>query len=620
MNVACPFCGALHWMNEKVVESSAATPEFSGCCDRGQVRLPRIQPPPVAMKALFTSNDSQANEFRTRIRQYNSALAFTSLGVELDKSVNADGRGWVFKIHGQLCHRSGALVANPGKAPCYAQLYVYDPAAALQERMNRNDRLREDTMLLLQNTLSTCHQYAPIYKHAFEVLSDYGDVEDVSVRLRVMPGQDRRRYNLPTAEEVAFILPGNNTEADSRDIILRKRMPTDIALYRISDGHPAYAPLHYVLLFPHGDHGWHQELYMYQPDARTPKRLSQTRYVAYRLHQRNNEFSTILRGGRLFQQYVIDMWASAEQNRLNYLRMNQRKLRASVYSGLEDAINATDGNIDLGQLGQRYILPSSYTGSPRHMQQRYQDAMAIARFFGKVDLFITVTANPKWPEITRELLPGQTAFDRPDLVARVFHMKKQAILKEIYENGIFGMAVAYVWVDEFQKRGIPHMHLLVVLAEPHKLLSVTDVDSVIRATWPDPETEPLLFETVKKCMIHGPCGTLNPHSVCMENGKCTKFYPKAFQPHTTIDHDGYPLYARPDDGHSYKVGDHFIDNRFIIPHNPYLSAKYDCHINVECAATVRSIKYIFKYMHKGKPLSILLPILLHPYTLILHRR
>ena len=77
------------------------------------------------------------------------------------------------------------------------------------------------------------------------------------------------------------------------------------------------------------------------------------------MQYRPGDFSAILRGGRLFQQYIVDMWASAEHSRLNYLRYHQAELCASVYSGLEDAINGAD-NVDLHQLGQRVILPSSF--------------------------------------------------------------------------------------------------------------------------------------------------------------------------------------------------------------------------------------------------------------------
>lgn len=89
--------------------------------------------------------------------------------------------------------------------------------------------------------------------------------------------------------------------------------------------------------------------------------------------------------------------------------------------------------------------------------------MAIVRYYKKVDLFITVTANPNWPEITRELLQNQTPYDQPELVSRVFNLKKKAIINDIYHKGVFGHAVAYIYTIEFQKRGLPHMHLLIVL-------------------------------------------------------------------------------------------------------------------------------------------------------------
>ena len=49
--------------------------------------------------------------------------------------------------------------------------------------------------------------------------------------------------------------------------------------------------------------------------------------------------------------------------------------------------------------------------------------MAIVRKYGKPDFFVTFTCNPTWPEIVENLMPGQTAQDRPDLVARVFNLK-----------------------------------------------------------------------------------------------------------------------------------------------------------------------------------------------------
>jgi hypothetical protein len=595
-------------MDEKLSDSSTRNPVFGVCCNSGHVVLPLLRDPPYVLKALLQDSDHQAKDFRENIWKYNRAFAFTSLQVIEDHSVNEHRRGPpVFRIHGELHHRGGPLSVPPDRPPSYAQLYFYDPQAALEHRCRLNSNLDPDTLHVLQDMLLSNNRYVTIYRHSFEILEHYDPDDDVSIRLRVTSTQDHRRFNLPTADEVAVILPGMEgvtTDQRSRDIVLQNRTH---GLQIISDLHPAYVPLYYVLLFPYGENGWHPGMRQRVLDGSTvaPNRLTLCRYVAYRLQVRRNEYSALLRGGRLLQRYIVDMFASIDQSRLRYFQNNQPRIRACLYSGLEDAAAEGDENIDLHTLGQRFILPSSYIGGPRHMQQRFQDSMAIARYYGQVDLFMTVTTNPQWPEITRELLPGQTSYDRPDLVSRVFQMKKTAIIDFIYKHGIFGTPVAYVYTIEFQKRGLPHMHLLLFLKEPHKLNTTEAIDSCIWARWPDPVSQPMLFETVKRCMVHGPCGTANPTSPCMENGKCSKGYPKPFAQFTTMDEHGFPIYFRPDDNRSFPIGGINVSNQWIVPFCPFLSALFDCHINVESAASLGSLKYLFKYIQKGPDLASL---------------
>ncbi len=73
--------------------------------------------------------------------------------------------------------------------------------------------------------------------------------------------------------------------------------------------------------------------------------------------------------------------------------------------------------------GKIVVLPSSFAGSPRAMQQNYQDAMAIVTQYGRPDLFLTFTCNPKTPEILENKLPNQQSADRPDITARVFQQQ-----------------------------------------------------------------------------------------------------------------------------------------------------------------------------------------------------
>ncbi|KAJ7719705.1 hypothetical protein B0H16DRAFT_1214799, partial [Mycena metata] len=223
-------------------------PESGMCCNHGKVDIGTLDPPPEALCQLHQILREGGRECRTNMWQYNIALSFTLLGVTEDQSVTR-GRGPpIFKILGELCHRAGALIPSQGRVPSYVQLYnIYEPHAALDYRMQNNTNLQRDTMEILQTVITENHQYAPIYMHAHEVLSRHPDTEEAEVRLRVAPGAHRRRGNLPTADEVAVILPGDQSQMQPRDIILRKR---DGPLIRISNHHPAYTPLYYVLLFP----------------------------------------------------------------------------------------------------------------------------------------------------------------------------------------------------------------------------------------------------------------------------------------------------------------------------------------------------------------------------------
>ena len=91
---------------------------------------------------------------------------------------------------------------------------------------------------------------------------------------------------------------------------------------------------------------------------------------------------------------------------------------------------------------------------------------------------------------------------------------------------MFGRVMAIVYTTEFQKRGLPHMHALIWLHPDDKILDANQVDNIVSAQLPDPDEDPLLYETVTNCMLHGPCGALKPKAPCMVDNKCSKHYPK----------------------------------------------------------------------------------------------
>jgi hypothetical protein len=234
------------------------------------------------------------------------------------------------------------------------------------------------------------------------------------------------------------------------------------------------------------------------------------------------------------------------------------------------------------------------------MVQLYQDAMAICRSFGLPSYFITFTCNPNWPEIQAELLPRQIATDRPDLVTRVFRMKLSVLIKDLMKDEVFGLTVAQIHIIKFQKQGLPHTHILIILKPEFRPTTPAQIDIVISAKLPDPEMDPEgMFETISKCMMHGPCGPAFPNAPCMQDGQCSKGYPRPFRNETSLDENGYPLYRRRDNGLKVLVKGVELDNYWVVPYNPYLCKKFNGHINTKASISIYGVKYLFKYIYKG---------------------
>ena len=171
--------------------------------------------------------------------------------------------------------------------------------------------------------------------------------------------------------------------------------------------------------------------------------------------------------------------------------------------------------------------------------------------------------------------PGQSVHDRPDILSRVFSEKKKLLI-EVIEKECFFKVKAGVHPIEFQKRGLPHVHLLIFFILPAgTVVTPTFVNNMISAELLPAGTP--LRHIVETCLIHGPCGALNSQSPCMKNGCCTKDFPKPFRTVTELGEDSYALYRRrsPEEG-----GQSFqkmirgvsvtVDNRFVVPYNPFL--------------------------------------------------
>lgn len=145
------------------------------------------------------------------------------------------------------------------------------------------------------------------------------------------------------------------------------------------------------------------------------------------------------------------------------------------------------------------------------------------------------------------------------------------------------------------------------------------VDQVISAEIPNRQTHPILREMVESYLIHGPCGESNWASPCMvgvgEDRKCSKKFPKEFLLETQQQDDNYPSYRRrpPSQGGEFfmkviKGNPVQIDNRLVVPYNPTLLLRYNGHINIESVHCLEAVKYIFKYITKGRPKSAIFQV------------
>lgn len=156
-----------------------------------------------------------------------------------------------------------------------------------------------------------------------------------------------------------------------------------------------------------------------------------------------------------------------------------------------------------------------------------------------------------------------------------------------------------MYVIKFQKRGLPHAHILLWLEADLKCKTPSEIDNIIRAEIPCKTSDPEGYKVVTEFMLHGPCGQDAKHAPCTVDGKCSKHFPKSFVENTIVDGDGYAIYHRRNNNAQHIKGKFKYNNKYVVPHNRYLLLKYQAHINVEWCNRSKAIKYLFKYLNKG---------------------
>jgi flagellar biosynthesis GTPase FlhF len=273
----CEYCIARYWGQELNTSK-----KYTKCCHDGKVTLDPLSETPTLLTELLMGNTPEANNYREYIREYNSAMAFASMGADI-KSPPGNGPH-CFRIHGQIYHLVSPLYPNESNKPGYGQLYIYDSTEATTIRLKNqsNQGCMANVMQQLDEMLRQVTPFAESYKQMHQITQ-----ANLTMNVRMVfiqdPNLDNRRYNAPTSKtEVAAIFVGEDGEPPAN---------TDICIYPTGDSCRIISPLNkngdpmvYSLLFPSGEGGCHVEL-QHAIERRSAQRIRVTQLQFYALDQ-----------------------------------------------------------------------------------------------------------------------------------------------------------------------------------------------------------------------------------------------------------------------------------------------------------------------------------------------
>ncbi|KAL3076492.1 hypothetical protein niasHS_011813 [Heterodera schachtii] len=397
--------------------------------------------------------------------------------------------------------------------------------------------------------------------------------------------------------------------------------------------------------------------------------ISERQFYRYRMALRGsgkNTFHWLWFAHRLAEYFTISVLNRIERNDLDHLKAiqakkNYRQLLAREYiAAMEKGVRQQGPNAKLGRI---FLMPQTFSGSRQYYQGKYADLMTMVRHLGAPTWFVTFTGNPKWPEIDETLRVRQNYAHRPDIVCRIFMDKAAEFIRDVTERGVLGKVAGWCYSVEHQKRGMPHIHMLLILERGVRIDTPQQVDEYVCARIPtlpqssdqSPEAhqQRRLWHYVTSMMLH------DCNAACLEGSRCRKHFPKPYSDRTELSEVRYTNYVRipPDESDAFfgRAGGHdnqhdddhhdpaadperdwaevryqrfphqgrvparqhgehgqthykkkrgvrsaiLMDDSRVIPYNPFLLLKYGCHINVEYVFGQKACKYIFKYLLKG---------------------
>ena len=319
-----------------------------------------------------------------------------------------------------------------------------------------------------------------------------------------------------------------------------------------------------------------------------------------------------------------------------------KKIKVSIlfYYTTYVIVNLISKYFNFSNVEKMSILPTSITGSRRHLHSLAVDSLATVSQYGAPTFFTTLTCNPEWREIKERLHDGQTAYDRPDIVVRVFREKLRRFIHNLklgcyhggtmvngkYVNMSSNSTVYIMHVIEYQHRGLPHAHIVYRLVGAPEKITKDDSPELIaekrnnQVKYIDGYIDDNNIEHLPEIVAYRPgkvpgdpdhlnieeiaqnihddlIGETQLHTCAVGTNACkqndTDFCKRHFDrfticEQTTFNKDGYPEYRRP------KVTD-----LRVVGHNRSMILDWRGHVNVEFATSVKSCLYLYSYLYKG---------------------
>lgn len=227
----------------------------------------------------------------------------------------------------------------------------------------------------------------------------------------------------------------------------------------------------------------------------------------------------------------------------------------------------------------------------------------MVRHFGKPDLFLTFTCNPKWPEIADNIPEGLSHLDCPFITNVAFHLRDKMLLDDIVVKKYFGKVAAYVGAIEYQKSGLVHRHWVFWLADGFKILTSDHIDAFVSAVLADQQTSPYTHAASVKFQLHDKCGEGHNLAKCRPSvtEPCELGFPKDNSDITVFCNErGRAVVKRPVNSPVFlKANGDLYTTRDVVETNPRMMVEQQCSTCLEITTSTKCLEYIIPYVLKG---------------------